>query len=624
MSHAEPDLLELLRLLAEDVPASELEAQAARLGSPDVATTARTLALRVRAVLDSRRRREVELSALVEVARDLASLRDPAGVLAAIVRRARSLLGTDVAYLTLFDRDRGDTFMRATDGSVSARFQALRLPLGAGLGGLVAQTRRPSWTSDYLSDTRFAHTGAIDDAVTDEGIVAICGVPLLVEDAFVGVLFASNRTARPFAHDEVALLASLATLAAVSLVQTRAAAETRETLAALSAAHATVGEQAAVTERAATAHDRFAQVVLHGGGVEDIASALGDLLAGWVVALDAGGRTAAVHGSADTGGLAGHPAVLAAHDSGRLAGAEGVWAVAVSAAGERLGTLVLGGRADLDAGDRRTVERAALVTALVLLFRRQSAQEDRRGRSDLLVDLLGHTGGRSGTQAESLVSRGLAVGVDLTADAVVLVVAPASPDQRRGLAMAAGAAAGAADERATLVAEHAGQVVVLIGACDPSAAACRLADRLGAAAGAVGAAGPLPPLAGLRGGHTEAARTATALVTLGCGRRGASAADLGFAGLVVGERPDVAGYVRSVLGPLLDYDERRGTVLADTVEAWFAAGCSPTAAAATLHVHPNTVSQRLERVGRLLGADWGLPDRALEVQLALRLLRLGA
>lgn len=38
-----------------------------------------------------------------------------------------------------------------------------------------------------------------------------------------------------------------------------------------------------------------------------------------------------------------------------------------------------------------------------------------------------------------------------------------------------------------------------------------------------------------------------------------------------------------------------------------------------LHVHVNTVVQRLERIGRLLGPDWQSPDRALELQLALRL-----
>jgi DNA-binding PucR family transcriptional regulator len=39
-------------------------------------------------------------------------------------------------------------------------------------------------------------------------------------------------------------------------------------------------------------------------------------------------------------------------------------------------------------------------------------------------------------------------------------------------------------------------------------------------------------------------------------------------------------------------------------------------------VHVNTVTQRLDRVGRLLGKEWSAPARALEVQLALRLHRL--
>ena len=79
------------------------------------------------------------------------------------MRRARELLDADVAYMTLNDEERGDTYMRVTDGSVSARFQQLRLPLGAGLGGLVAQTAAPYVTADYAADARFQHTDEIDD-----------------------------------------------------------------------------------------------------------------------------------------------------------------------------------------------------------------------------------------------------------------------------------------------------------------------------------------------------------------------------------------------------------------------------------------------------------------------------
>ena len=99
------------------------------------------------------RRRETELSALFQTASDLAALTGVDEVLTAIVRRARTLLARDIAYLCLNDDARGDTYMRVTDGSVSAEFQAVRLPFGAGLGGLVAQQGVPIWSAE-LSDRR--------------------------------------------------------------------------------------------------------------------------------------------------------------------------------------------------------------------------------------------------------------------------------------------------------------------------------------------------------------------------------------------------------------------------------------------------------------------------------------
>src|SRR5215212_8398627 len=109
------------------------------------------LALQVREAFEARRRRESELSALFDTASDLARLRGVDSVLTAIVHRARQLLGTDTAYLTLNDDTRGDTYMRVTDGCVSAWFQSLRLPMGAGLGGLVAQTAAPYATDSYFT-----------------------------------------------------------------------------------------------------------------------------------------------------------------------------------------------------------------------------------------------------------------------------------------------------------------------------------------------------------------------------------------------------------------------------------------------------------------------------------------
>ncbi len=99
----------------------------------------------------------------------------------------------------------------------------------------------------------------------------------------------------------------------------------------------------------------------------------------------------------------------------------------------------------------------------------------------------------------------------------------------------------------------------------------------------------------------------------------ATTADLGFSGLLLGQDRDVPGFVQRSLGPLLDYDRRRGTLLVETLRAYFACGGNLSRAKDRLHIHVNTVTQRLERIGQLIGADWQQPERALELQLALHL-----
>ncbi|EOD70384.1 GAF domain-containing protein [Amycolatopsis vancoresmycina DSM 44592] len=124
--------------------------------------------------------------------------------------------------------------------------------------------------------------------------------------------------------------------------------------------------------------------------------------------------------------------------------------------------------------------------------------------------------------------------------------------------------------------------------------------------------------------HAEAARCVRALLALGRTGEGAAMAGLGFLGQLLGDRADLDAFVRQTLGPVLDYDERRGTELVATLRAYFANGAQLARTKDVLHVHVNTVVQRLERVASLLGEDWQAPDRALEIQLALRLHRLGS
>ncbi|GAB7110258.1 helix-turn-helix domain-containing protein [Streptomyces phaeofaciens JCM 4814] len=615
-----------LELLARDAPAEAYErpvllarAEGRPAGRIAALERAKSAALRVRAELEGRRRREAELSALFETAHDLAGLRDVDAVLRAIVQRARSLLGTDIAYLSLHDPARGDTYMRVTEGSVAARFQQLRLGMGEGLGGLVAQTARPYVTDDYFRDDRFRHTTTIDAGVHDEGLVAILGVPLTLGKNVIGVLFAADRRARVFEREQIALLGSFAALAAAAIDTANLLTETRSALADLERANEIIRDRSGVIERASDVHDRLAELVLRGGGVHDVAAAVSEVLDGTVEFTE----------------TAPPAAVQASRAEGHAVRHRDDWIAAVAAGGELLGALVLRGHPGVDPVDQRTLERAAMVTSLLLLARRSAVEAEQRVRGELLDDLLD----ARDRDARLLRERAARLDADLDATHVVLAArldAAASDADQEAAARTRlwSAASHLAATRHGLAAARDGGTVMLL-PLEPGSTAADVARRtarhLGTAvheAVTVGASAAVRGLVADRraaaAAYEEARRCLDALRLLGRSGDGAAAEDFGFLGLLLAGDRDVTGFVERTIGRVVVYDEQRGTDLLRTLDAYFASGMSPVRTKDELHVHVNTVAQRLDRVAQLLGDDWNTPARVLEVQLALRLHRLAA
>ncbi|MFD5620402.1 helix-turn-helix domain-containing protein [Streptomyces yangpuensis] len=601
---------------AEQFAPPAAPARGPHLDDADAAVVAEAtrVALRIRRTLGQHRRREAELAALFDTAGDLARLRDLDAVLKAIVHRAKLLLGTDVTYLSLNDDDAGDTYMRVTDGSVSAAFQQVRLGMGEGLGGLVAETARPYSTGDYRDDRRFRHTATIDGAVVEEGLRAILGVPLRLGTRVIGVLYAADRTARTFTPDEVALLSSLADHAAIAIDGARLLDETRSALVDLNEASRTIEAHSDAMRRAEDAHDRLTDLVLRGAGISDVATAIGTVLQGGTLIHDADGAELARSGT--DSGRPPTRAVTASRAGGRAVPADGTWVCAVLAGPELLGSIALTGRPDLGDADRRLFERAAVVTALLLLQSRSVAETEDRVRGELLGDLL--TGA---ADLASLPARARRVGVNPDRPHGVFVLHCGTAPRQRLLS----AAARIARARKGLAGLHHDDVVLVLPTEHPGPGAARLAGELGQALArpvTVGSAGPVTAPGRFPGAHAEAVRCRTALRALGREGSGAALGDLGFLGVLLGDRTDLGGYVRGTLGPVLDYDARRGTELLHTLRTYFDEGASQARAAEVLHVHVNTVVQRLDRIGRLLGRDWQRPERALELHLALRVHRV--
>jgi GAF domain-containing protein len=229
---------------------------------------------------------EAGLRALSESAGQLTSTLDLGTVLAAIVERARALVDSPISYIMLVNEEANAIYMRVTSGVSDPSFADLRLHIGEGLGGWVADRQHYLESEDYLNDSRFTHQGTVDMAVRAEGIRSILGVPLVASGHFVGVLYVADRTPGAFDGSEVAVLTSLADHAAVAIENTALYERATEALAEVERANTQIRAQYAGLERAEQLNAALSEALLAGHGLPQLVELMAAFLGARVVALD--------------------------------------------------------------------------------------------------------------------------------------------------------------------------------------------------------------------------------------------------------------------------------------------------------------------------------------------------
>jgi len=560
---------------------------------------------RLRATSERWRRRGHELAALFSSARELAQLRDVDELLGRLVERAHDLVGTDVTYLSEFDADSLELRVRTTLGTVAPSFLGLRVPPGMGLASQVVETRRPCWTSKYATMTQAPHDSGIDAAVRAEGLVSLLGVPLLAGDEVIGVLFAANRVEHAFSPEEISLLSAFADHAAVVLQTARLLARTQESADETRRAYGELARHVEAMERASEVHSDLTSLVLEGGEAPDVATALGRALRCRVTLLDTDDLDDSVADAVDR-----------SRRSGRCAPAgEGTHVVAVLAGPTLLAALRLEeGEVEFGPVELRTAERAAQITALLHLKQDAMLDAEQRVRGDLLADMLSDDPGRRADITTRAKARGIRL-EELRSLVVVSVPAGSRREAVRALRRTGG-----------LVGEHADRVVALTSEPDATTASASVRATISRAVRtpvlAVGVA--LTSAAGdLRAEVDAASACVRILPALGLDDVAVTADEyLPYTALFGPGEPRVAAYVRRVIGPVLDWDAEHSAKLLPTLAAYLGNRMSPVATARALHLHKNTVLQRLERAGELLGPDWQEPDRLFRITVAVRLVSL--
>jgi two-component system phosphate regulon sensor histidine kinase PhoR len=144
--------------------------------------------------------------------------------LALIVEKSRELLSADMAFMSLRDKKAGDLYMHASSGVLTDGLKNLRIPIGRGLGGKVAETGRAYVVEDYYNQIG----PVFHDIARAEGLFSGIAVPVQMGGVNLGVLYAFNRTRRVFSEPDLDTISLLGNLSAVEITRKRSEERLRE------------------------------------------------------------------------------------------------------------------------------------------------------------------------------------------------------------------------------------------------------------------------------------------------------------------------------------------------------------------------------------------------------------
>ncbi|HAA05395.1 MAG TPA: hypothetical protein DCZ69_12945 [Syntrophobacteraceae bacterium] len=140
-------------------------------------------------------------------------------VLANAMKCVQTLLDAEASAIFELDHSRGELFFRTALGDAAEKLKDVRIKMGAGIAGWVAQTGEAVIVSDAHQDSRFYQRV---DSLTGFQTRSILCVPMASKGRIVGVLEVLNRKGDElFTEDDLEMLAILGNLIAVALDNAR-------------------------------------------------------------------------------------------------------------------------------------------------------------------------------------------------------------------------------------------------------------------------------------------------------------------------------------------------------------------------------------------------------------------
>jgi purine catabolism regulator len=414
---------------------------------------------------------------------------------------------------------------------------------------------------------------------------------------------------------------------------------------------ALLDQQAGILARVDEAHQILVEIVLAGGGLEDLCGRLAEFLDGATMVTSTDGRVLAEAGSAS--------ALEAAHAldcfdrTGRLITEYervGIRPSGAADAGRALVRIVAGQLnhgllvafvqdRDLTADDVHLLERAATVAALAITKEQAVSAVESKYRAEFLRDALA---GRAGAASEAIL-HAAALGWDIDRRLVVVVAETDEDDEhttrtseevtelQQRFSRAWNQAMAVRDPRAPVMG-FSQEVVALLAVADDAdteAVMRQVGDIVRVVRGdggggrrtfSTGVSRPIDTVADLPRAYDEA------LSAVGVGRQlHGDSALTHFDGLgifrllaLVPDSADLRRFVQESLGPLADDDVAENADLRNTLSILIDTNMNVAETARILFFHYNTLRYRIAKLERMLGPFTTDPQLRLKLALALK------
>jgi two-component system, NtrC family, sensor histidine kinase KinB len=159
-----------------------------------------------------------ELQILLNANRILASTLDVDELLKIVLTLAAEVVGAETGSLLLLDEKTNELVFNVALGEAGNKLKEIRLKVGEGIAGWVAEKRQAVIVNDPASDKRWTRRG---DEKTKFVTRSILCVPLMLQGKLLGVVQAINKKKGDFSQEDQILLEAFAAQTAVAVQNAR-------------------------------------------------------------------------------------------------------------------------------------------------------------------------------------------------------------------------------------------------------------------------------------------------------------------------------------------------------------------------------------------------------------------